>query len=130
LELSAGLEARPTGSRPRFDHRLGALVGTTCDACGAVCWPSRAFCQRCGSPGMRETPFAATGRLLTYTTVWVPRPGLDVPYTLGQVELDGGPLVFGHLRGLGDHGPQSQVRLLLDPDPGRVPPFWFEVDGS
>ena len=45
--------------------------------------------------------------------------------------LEGGPVVFGHVRGLesGSVTPLP-VRLVLDADPEQVPPFWFEPRGS
>ena len=78
---------------------------------------------------MAQTSFPATGQLLTFTTVWVARPGLTPPYTLGQIKVDNGPVVFGHVRGLtdGTRVPAS-VRLVVGPDPEAVPTFWFELE--
>ena len=117
-----------TQDRARLDVGRGVLVGSRCSSCGATSWPSRAICHRCGSPAVDETDFARDGSLLTYTTVWVPRPGLEVPYTLGQVELQDGPVVFAHVRGLqeGARVP-SPVRLVVVGGTS-VPPFWFEPE--
>ena len=129
MEMSSGIDVTPTGARPRWDRDLGALVGSRCDSCDTVVWPGRAFCHRCGEPAMRATAFATTGSLLTHTTVWVPRPGLRTPYTLGQVKLDDGPLIFGHVQGVTAATlVPAAVRLVLDPDPEKVPPFHFQVE--
>jgi uncharacterized OB-fold protein len=78
---------------------------------------------------MHESSFAPSGNLVTYTTVWVARPGIEPPYTIGQVKLDDGPLVFGHIRGLVDGMTvPSPVRLVVADDTASVPPFWFEPE--
>jgi uncharacterized protein len=78
---------------------------------------------------MVDTHFEPTGSLLTYTTVWVARAGMEPPYSLGQVKLDDGPLVFGHLRGLTeDARVPLPVRLAVAADAQTVPPFWFEPE--
>lgn len=129
MELTGVSELPATGERTRIDATLGALVGSRCDDCGAVSWPSRAICHRCGLPAMRETVFSSEGQLLTYTTVWVARPGIEPPYTIGQVSLDEGPLVFGHVRGLVDGMKvPARVQLVVSPDVASIPPFWFEPE--
>jgi uncharacterized OB-fold protein len=129
VALSAALDFPGSASRPRFDKAAGQLVGSRCGGCGAVSWPSRAVCYRCGKPLMIECAFEPTGSLLTYTTVWVARPGIEPPYTLGQVKLDYGPLVFGHVRGLAaDAQVPVPVRLAVAIEEGAFPPFWFEPE--
>ena len=69
----------------------------------------------------------AEGSLLSYTTVWVQRPGLPSPYVLGQVDLGDGATIFAHVREL----PETTVvpipvRVRLDADESAVPRFWFE----
>jgi uncharacterized OB-fold protein len=87
-------------------------------------------CQRCGSPETTDLLLSDRGTLVTYTTVWVPRPGLVPPYTLGQVDLADGVRVFAHGRGLAD-GCQvpMPVRIVVNPDTEAIPPFWFEPLG-
>ena len=70
---------------------------------------------------------------MTFTTVHVPRPQFEVPYTLGQVQIDGdGPVVFGHVRGLAEeHTVPLRVSLGLAEDPNDVPWYWFEpIEGE
>lgn len=117
-----------TSQRARVDIEQGVLIGSRCSVCNATSWPSRAICHRCGAPAMRETSFAPSGSLLSSTTVWVARPGLEPPYTLGQIKLADGPIVFGHVRGLsaGAEVPE-RVRLIVAME-GSMPPFWFEPE--
>ena len=119
----------PLAERPRMDRASGVLVGSRCDACGATSWPGRTGCHRCGRLAMEPTSFASTGSLLTCTTVWVGRPGLEPPYTIGQVKLDEGPLIFGHVRGLADAALMPlAVRLVMAASGADIPPFWFEPE--
>lgn len=131
MELTGAPGLPPTSERTRIDRALGALVGSRCDDCGAVSWPSRAVCHLCGMSSMRETEFSSDGQLLTYTTVWIARPGIEPPYTIGQIKLDDGPLVFGHVRGLaqGTIVPVP-VQLVVSPETASIPPFWFEPAGA
>ena len=69
--------------------------------------------------------FAREGELLTFSTVRVPRPGIEAPYTLGQVRLDDGPTLFTHIRNLPEAASVPlRVRLVLG-EPGATPSFWF-----
>lgn len=127
MDLSAALEATPTQERARVDRDAGRLVGTRCRDCGAASWPGRAVCHRCGSAALETILLAPEGRLLTYTTVWVPRPGLEPPYILAQVELPEGVRIFAHVRDLQpEHRVPLAVRLVLADAEDDIPPFWFE----
>lgn len=117
------------GSRPRrFDREIGRLVGSRCAVCGGLSWPARAVCDRCGSPDLREVLLEQTGTLVSVTRVWVPRPGLPSPYSLGQVWLAGGLGVFAHVRAVPDEAKVPlPVHLVLPrhEDPSQIA-FWFE----
>lgn len=126
MDLSAALAMPPTGQRPRLDHGAGRLVGSRCQACGATSWPARAICNRCGAAAIEQLPLARTGTLLTYTEVWVRRPGLEPPYTLGQVHLDDGPLVFTHVRGLAEDSRVPLPVQIAIGEEGALPAFWAE----
>jgi uncharacterized OB-fold protein len=129
MDLTRALDVTPSPQRPRIDYSSGRLIGSRCERCGSVSWPSRPVCHRCGSAATRELVLSPTGVLVTYTTVWVPRPGLSVPYILGQVDLADGVRVFAHGQGLGDHHHVPlPVRLVIHRDPEAVPPFVFEPE--
>jgi uncharacterized OB-fold protein len=128
MELTAALDAPLTATRRRADRSAGALVGGRCADCRTTVWPRRAVCFACGSAAMVEEELAATGTLLTHTTVSVPRPGLETPYTLGQVEIDDGPRVFCHVRGVGENTTvPCAVAVAFAERDDAVPLFWFEV---
>jgi hypothetical protein len=127
LDLAAALDVTPFPQRPRIDREAGRLLGSRCAECGSVSWPGRPVCQRCGAAAARRLVLSDEGTLITYTTVWVPRPGLPVPYVLGQVDLVDGVRIFAHGQGLTDrHTVPLPVRLVVRADPDAVPPFVFE----
>jgi len=126
VELSDALQMPLTGERPRLDRERQGLIGSRCAECGTPSWPARAICNRCGSAVIELVPLSRSGTLLTYTEVWVQRPGLEPPYMLGQVDLDDGPLVFTHVRGLAD-GSRVPLRVeIVVGEEGALPAFWVE----
>lgn len=128
MELSAALDVPPSQDRRRFDRAACCLIGSRCADCSATSWPRRAVCHNCGAAAPAEVCFEPRGTLLTHTRVWIARPGLDPPYTVGQVRLAGGPTIFAHVRGLAENARVPlPVRIIFDPNEEAVPPFWFEA---
>jgi len=132
VDVTPALDSPLTVDRPRADFVAGRLSGARCTDCATPSWPARAVCHRCGSPSLVAERFSATGALITHTTVHVPRPGLETPYTLGQVQLDdNGPVVFGHVRNLPEDATvPCPVRLQLADDSSAMPWYWFQPDGE
>ncbi len=126
MELRDSLLDVGTYDRPRVSREDGCLVGSRCRACGAASWPSRAVCHRCGSPSTHETLLGPDGTLTSYTVVWVPRPGIEAPYTIGEVAVSGGVTVFAHVHGLPDGATVPLPGRIVVAAEERVPPFWFE----
>lgn len=129
MALEPALEQPPTGARARFDAETGALLGTRCADCGAVAWPGRAVCHRCGSASVEQQAFDGTAELLSYTEVMVARPGIEAPYLLGQMRLANGPIVFGRVVGLHEDMRlpcAGEVRARDDGAGGVV--VWFEPE--
>jgi uncharacterized OB-fold protein len=126
MDLTAALDFPSTLDRARYDRASGHLVGSRCDNCNAGSWPSRAICHRCGRAAMRETPLSVKGSLVTYTRVWVSRPGLDAPFTMGQVHLPEGIVVFAHVQDLPEEARvPMDVLLRMASEETSVPPFFF-----
>jgi len=75
----------------------GRLLIQECPKCGNRQWYPRALCTKCGAdPEWLET--AGRGTLHTFTIVRQngARPFRDeLPYAVGMVELDEGPMIFG-----------------------------------
>lgn len=127
MALTRALDAPLTADRPRLDREGGRLAGSRCQACGTPSFPARAICHHCASADLEPEAFAPTGTLLSYTIVWVSRPGLEAPYSIGHVRLDdNGPQVFAHLRALDSEQKVPLPVTLTIAEVGAVPPYWFE----
>jgi uncharacterized protein len=72
-----------------------AISGDRCGACGTVHFPAmRRGCERCGAGAeqLEPTELEAAGVLRSFATVRH-LPGGDVPYTVGEIRLDAGPVI-------------------------------------
>ncbi len=88
------------------------LLGLKCQYCGAVTVPPKIVCRQCASPHMEIMELKGTGKIRTFTTVFVASEGREeeVPYTVVLVELDEGPWLMGNL---GDIDPtQASMELI------------------
>lgn len=106
------------------------LLGSRCDACGIVTFPSQASCPRCASTAMAGHELARRGRLWAWTTQEFPPPsppyagpgGDDfVPYAVGYVELPGEVKVETRL------ADASELRIGMEMELVLVP---FRVDDA
>ena len=80
------------------------LVGVECDSCGAVRVPYQGYgCEVCGATGtsLRRVELSSAGRLRDAASVFR-HPNRSVPFTLGEIELDAGPVVLGLLADAGE----------------------------
>jgi uncharacterized OB-fold protein len=78
------------------------LLGLKCRACGALTVPPKMACRQCASFDMEVVEVKTTGKIRTFTTVFVGAEGREseVPYILVIVELDEGPWLMGNLDGI------------------------------
>ena len=88
------------------------LLGLKCHACGALTVPPKMVCRHCASPDMEITEVKGTGKIRTFTTVYVAAEGREdeVPYVIVMVELDEGPWLMGNLDGIDPT--QATVELI------------------
>jgi uncharacterized OB-fold protein len=78
------------------------LLGLKCRACGAVTVPPKMVCRQCASPDMAIIELKGSGKIITFTTVYVASEGreAEVPYVIVMVQLDDGPWIMGNLEGI------------------------------
>jgi uncharacterized OB-fold protein len=78
------------------------LLGLKCKDCGAITVPPKMVCGRCAGSEMEIIELKGSGRIKTFTTVFVAAEGREeeVPYIIIMVELDDGPWIMGNLEGV------------------------------
>jgi len=94
----------PPRPRPRLDAdnrpfwtggAEGKLNIMKCGDCGQYTHPPRQICRHCQSENMAPDAVAGTGEVDTYTINHQPwMPGLEVPFVIARVKLDGVPDVI------------------------------------
>jgi uncharacterized OB-fold protein len=93
-EMSAAMRefARRAGS--------GSLEMQKCAACGCVQWPPREVCRSCLSDALEWSPVLASGTLSAATTLHASMEEFfraRLPWRIGTVRLDAGPVAYAHL---------------------------------
>jgi uncharacterized OB-fold protein len=88
------------------------LLGLKCQACDTITVPPKMVCRQCASPDMEIVELKGTGKIRTFTNVFVASEGREdeVPYTIVLVELDEGPWIMGNL---GDIDPTQATTELI-----------------
>ena len=102
------------------------LVGSRCDACGAVTFPAQTSCPRCTGEDVCAHPLADRGTVWASTvqryspkTPYLGADGTLAPFGVGYVDLGGEVLVEARL--VGDPAGWAigaPVSLTLEPLPG------------
>ena len=113
----------PPGARSRTAHGLTAAAAEghfalqVCAECETVIYPPREACPKCLSPRLPFRDVDPSGVLVSETTVRVsPEPYFRerVPWRVGLVKLDAGPMVVAHLHGDAREGARVRLTLQLD----------------
>jgi uncharacterized OB-fold protein len=73
----------------------GELRLLRCQACATFIHPPRAVCRKCLSENVAPERVAGTGTVDTFTVNYQEwRPGLETPYVIARVAIDGAPGVY------------------------------------
>ena len=117
---------------PSDDPRL---IGSRCDACGVVMFPTQPSCARCNSEDVSEHLMARRGTLWTWTTQsFLPKnppyagaetPETFTPFAVGYVDLPGEARVEGRLT----ESDPDKLRIGMDMRVVVVP-FTTDDDGN
>lgn len=104
-DLVARARVSVDAGRLRLDDdggSVGTLVGMRCLDCGVYVFGPAVFCQACSSERLEAVDLSRRGTLYSYTIVRVPPDGWpgDVPYALGEVELEEGPHILAEVVGI------------------------------
>jgi uncharacterized protein len=95
----------------------GVLLGSRCEECEYTYVPARLFCERCFAELAADVEVGPEGTLVSFTIGFVGVDGepLDVPVTLGLVQLDGADAVLlHHLLEVGDRPLEIGERVEVE----------------
>lgn len=83
----------------RLRHSFYRLEGTRCGPCDKSYFPPRSVCPSCHAEALDAITFKGSGTLYSYSKMnQSPRGFANLgPYTVGMVQLDGGPLIMAQL---------------------------------
>jgi NAD(P)-dependent dehydrogenase (short-subunit alcohol dehydrogenase family)/uncharacterized OB-fold protein len=122
------LPLAPQGTRSRTAHGLTAAAAEgrfalqVCVDCGTVLYPPRDACPSCLSSRLPFRDVDPRGVLVVETTVRASTALFfreRLPWRIGAVKLDAGPLIVAHLHG--DVAEGARVRLALELDRSGAP---------
>lgn len=102
-----------------------ALIGSKCQACGQVFFPSQPVCLNCTSPDMKPVHLSREGTLYTYTTVYMASEHFPPPYTVGWIELPEGIRVFSQIRGWQEAPLKIGMKMQIS-----IEPLWQDGDNE
>jgi NAD(P)-dependent dehydrogenase (short-subunit alcohol dehydrogenase family)/uncharacterized OB-fold protein len=117
------LPLRPQGVRSRTAHGLTAAAAEgrfalqVCADCSTVIYPPRDACPSCLSARLPFRDVARGGTLIAETTVQTstePYFREHMPWRVGTIKLDAGPVVVAHLHGDAVEGSRVRLELKLD----------------
>jgi uncharacterized OB-fold protein len=127
----------PPRPRPKLDKdnrafwtggAEGKLNMMKCSDCGQFTHPPREICRHCQSENMAPEAVPGTGQIDTFTInyqAWM--PGLEVPFVIARVRLDGVPGVVLTTNivncGVEDVKFDDNVQVTFDEQDG----IWFPV---
>ena len=113
----------PQGVRSRTAHGLTAAAAQgrfslqVCADCGAIVYPPRDACPVCLSARLPFRDIDNTGTLIAETTVRVSTDSYfreHLPWRVGTVKLDAGPVLVAHLHDDAREGARVRLALKLD----------------
>ena len=113
----------PRGVRSRTAHGLTAAAAQgrfalqICADCGAIVYPPRDACPVCLSARLPFRDIDNTGTLIAETTVRVSTDSYfreHLPWRVGTVKLDAGPVLVAHLHDDAREGARVRLALKLD----------------
>ena len=113
----------PQGVRSRTAHGLTAAAAQgrfalqVCADCGAIVYPPRDACPVCLSARLPFRDIDNTGTLIAETTVRISTDSYfreHLPWRVGTVKLDAGPVLVAHLHDDAREGARVRLALKLD----------------
>ncbi|NHI92909.1 MAG: Zn-ribbon domain-containing OB-fold protein [Candidatus Lokiarchaeota archaeon] len=90
------------------------LMGTKCKDCGNIDLPPRGVCSKCMSSNVGWIEVEGKGKLATFSAIHVGTTfmnnkgySMKKPYLFGTIDLDSGPSIAAHVKGLDELNPEK-----------------------
>lgn len=98
----------------RLQKNRYMLIGTRCAKCNENYFPPRLFCPECGN-SCEEKMFSGEGSIESFTHIHAAPTGFEnhVPYTVGLVRLNDGPVVAAQITGSKNIAIGAPVRAIF-----------------
>ena len=99
----------------RLKEQRYRLEGAVCSNCGAKFFPPREVCAECRSQDLEPYEFDGHGALYSFTTVRQAPLGYEgnLPYAVGIIKLDEGPMVEAQLTDVNPDGLKVGQRVEM-----------------
>ncbi|UCB59939.1 MAG: Zn-ribbon domain-containing OB-fold protein [Candidatus Bathyarchaeota archaeon] len=99
----------------------GKIVASTCEKCGRIMVPPRAFCEECFKPVDGYTPVKDTGTINTWSVSYVAGDASRIkePILVAVIDMDGASTGMGLLHLLGEIDDWKQIKFGM-----RVKAVW------
>jgi uncharacterized OB-fold protein len=88
-----------------------------CHECGAVSWPPRDVCAFCWSAKLKWRPVSSTGLVIVETALHSSNEPFfrsRLPWRIGIVKLEAGPVAYAHLSAGVREGDQTRLISRVD----------------
>ena len=89
-------------SVPRYWREIRSryrLIGIRCTSCGALYFPRRAVCLRCGSRNLEDHKLSDKGTVISWTAIRNPPRDYEkyAPYVVALIELEDGVRILSQV---------------------------------
>jgi uncharacterized OB-fold protein len=79
----------------RVKNNIPYLIASRCRNCGHVSFPKKEVCPACVTrDNSEEIELSRTGKIDTFSVLYVGAPGFSIPYVVGYVKMPEGPRAF------------------------------------
>lgn len=111
--------AEMSAAMREFSRRAGAggLQMQKCAACSEISWPPRDVCGVCWSDALQWTGVSSSGAVIATTTLHHSMEKFfsdRLPWRIGLIRLDAGPVVYAHLHHAIKDGDAAKIEAHRD----------------
>lgn len=92
------------------------LKGYRCKKCGQLDFPKVSPCPTCWGEDFEMVPLSRTGKVYSYTDIFIGQQRMQTPYIFAYVDLPEDVRIFAQLEGeVGTYQCEEEVKLTVGP---------------